>query len=1628
MGKSISVFHANTPTTSTTAKPDLTGKSIKKMSERLQEAAAEKGAGATVSGRLLQDVEQSETKAYFYVRKGHRSLPTRFWEALTLKDITQRKAATVAVEHLLQRFEDQPDAQQIVNDVRKEMRHSRQEIKAETLQIALDALIEKFDATHGDRKQILNLRDKDISQLAKDTRISKKDISSMRDYVQHRHNLLNGIAAGTPPSPEDVAKFARQVLKYAAKTPHALGPNMRALYFEAKAFASTHPDFMNLRPGMLHTPTLGQEPAFDNAVKLLGTGQPDEDKLDEAAQKLAGVINDQLKENIDRGAPFETLSALFATQGAQYRLELSKALMDAAESQSDKASDPNRAQLKVPLRDLLQRLDRFSAAVLSHVQKGYEAYFDGDSLIEYAADGEQKTWTRDVEPSVADGAPGTSLYRNGKETRLVKEIDAGPDSRPGAAPVDSHHATREVLRHMEINQRAPGLAPDVLVAPSTDGKVRLAMERPAYGNLGQFINSQLRGDVRRAEGARTVCKGVANALNELHQLKMAHGDLRPEDVVLALEDDDVVVKLTNFGAAHTGAFMYAREDEVTSSHRKSPERLTAKATTQNPDGASFSPQKDDVWAFGLMVYRMFSPDGRSAFPESESGLKEALKLYGTRYLQKEFWRGLPDKPSLPREAREFIGWVLNPDPAKRPSMEDVLNHRFLAKGPDQSAIDLIHETGQLQDFLDWGPSDIRQFSADTGIEEVQVRAMIQYLRVGRDDEPEADMPDGDTIAGFVNSFRAFIARPTQAPHASFVLALRDRVEVFATAHPNLVANAPANGANAGGPAIVAAPNSVKGVLNRLGEIKPEKGAKAYGVAPGETVKGVENPQFGVRVRNQRRNVLQRVTDRLTGANVARGKAAQQSVEHLVKRFEDQPGAKEILAKLRSTIRNPRKTLPVAQLANTLTALVNRFDLDSANNTALKEFVGREAADVLDFAQVTGIPEELVAVMQAHLRLRSGLLDGSASKESPSLKGVADFVRRFDQYIREAPTVLTDPAILALEAEVRAFTLSRPDLLDLRAGLVHTPALTEKISFAKAAGLLAQPGKLDPKRAADAAKQLARLIVRSLQDPENKGRDLPMLFSSGGMEYRRELSNALKAAIVEQGPTLRSDAAQSPLRSSKLDARLATFSNAVYAEVLKGLPDYCKGDDVVVESGKHWTKGKALNGVGATADLFVYENGDDTVVVKELKSVDLRFTDSVPIEHFCDFEEARLHRHINDTAKDVAPKLHGVVQSDKGGVRFVMEHAIYRDLASFIETSSGAADSTRNEAAFSLLTQVAENLYELHTYANVGHVDFKPANVLLTRGGGGAVLAQLTDFGASREGKTMFLRDDPVDSPQWKSPERLGPRNGPDAPRFSTHAADVWAFGVTMYQMYAKDGRNPFDRTDFPADIGPKILAYAKGYESTETETDTETPDSTLPFDTDGIHEDYQPIIRWILDPDPVARPTMAEILGRMRKAPPLSVEAHNFIQASVGAEANVERYRGDASGGKTRTLTPPSGEESDVYISSSDAPEPRIRRLGRGGGDDESSSLVESSGSASENVRRRASGSASDSDSLVESSESAPEVMRQRRASGSASDSSAEESVVSEDESQPTGTFRANVVQGPDTANLASAKKAADKP
>ncbi len=100
-------------------------------------------------------------------------------------------------------------------------------------------------------------------------------------------------------------------------------------------------------------------------------------------------------------------------------------------------------------------------------------------------------------------------------------------------------------------------------------------------------------------------------------------------------------------------------------------------------------------------------------------------------------------------------------------------------------------------------------------------------------------------------------------------------------------------------------------------------------------------------------------------------------------------------------------------------------------------------------------------------------------------------------------------------------------------------------------------------------------------------------------------------------------------------------------------------------------------------------------------------------------------------------------------------------------------------------QLAEALSAAHAVGIV-HRDVKPANVLFTAAGD----VQLTDFGIAK-----LLDHDSTQSgtllgtPAYLAPEQL--RGGA-----VDHRADLWALGVTLYQMLA--GRRPFDGTSYAA--------------------------------------------------------------------------------------------------------------------------------------------------------------------------------------------------------------------------------------
>ena len=184
--------------------------------------------------------------------------------------------------------------------------------------------------------------------------------------------------------------------------------------------------------------------------------------------------------------------------------------------------------------------------------------------------------------------------------------------------------------------------------------------------------------------------------------------------------------------------------------------------------------------------------------------------------------------------------------------------------------------------------------------------------------------------------------------------------------------------------------------------------------------------------------------------------------------------------------------------------------------------------------------------------------------------------------------------------------------------------------------------------------------------------------------------------------------------------------------------------------------------------------DREVAVKEL-------TVSHLPEEELEILQSRMKREARAAARIKHPgviTIHDVLEDD-GRPWIVMELVDGRSLADVI--SQDGTLLPREAAEVGL--QVLAALHRGHQLG-VLHRDVKPANVLLEKGTGRAVLL---DFGiATFEGSTELTRPgDLIGSPDYLAPERAqGERPGP--------ASDLWGLGVTLYA--AVEGESPFRRT------------------------------------------------------------------------------------------------------------------------------------------------------------------------------------------------------------------------------------------
>ncbi len=207
----------------------------------------------------------------------------------------------------------------------------------------------------------------------------------------------------------------------------------------------------------------------------------------------------------------------------------------------------------------------------------------------------------------------------------------------------------------------------------TEKKGYLILEYCPGGDLFDYASDRDRYNIS-SQAKREFCRKLLQALVNIHQKGIVHGDLRLENV-LVMTEEEWSCKVGDFGLSAS-----AEKQLVIGGDRYmwSPEKIENENGTLSKDVL----KKSDVWCLGVVFYTFFVC---SDTPWCISTLKEERsKNSGQKIMPSDVLKKIKDaktfplldeilkRARVPIKLREFVLKLLDPDPNTRPSAEEAL--------------------------------------------------------------------------------------------------------------------------------------------------------------------------------------------------------------------------------------------------------------------------------------------------------------------------------------------------------------------------------------------------------------------------------------------------------------------------------------------------------------------------------------------------------------------------------------------------------------------------------------------------------------------------------------------------------------------------------------------------------------------------------------------------------------------------------------------------------------------------------------------------------------------------------------------------------------------------------------------
>ncbi|XP_020580156.1 calcium-dependent protein kinase 20-like [Phalaenopsis equestris] len=274
----------------------------------------------------------------------------------------------------------------------------------------------------------------------------------------------------------------------------------------------------------------------------------------------------------------------------------------------------------------------------------------------------------------------------------------------------------DVRREVDIMRRLP-VHPNIVSLKDTyedDSAVHLVMELCEGGEL--FDRIVARGHYTE-RAAAAVTKTIVEVVQMCHKHGVMHRDLKPENFLFANKKENSALKAIDFGLS-----IFFRPGERFTEIVGSPYYMAPEVLKRNYS------QEVDVWSAGVILYILLC--GVPPFwAETEQGVAQAI-IRSVVDFKRDPW------PKISESAKDLVKKMLDPDPKRRLTAQEVLGHPWLQNAKTAPNVNLGETVrARLQQFSlmnKFKKRALRVVAEHLSVEEVaDIKIMFESMDINR---------------------------------------------------------------------------------------------------------------------------------------------------------------------------------------------------------------------------------------------------------------------------------------------------------------------------------------------------------------------------------------------------------------------------------------------------------------------------------------------------------------------------------------------------------------------------------------------------------------------------------------------------------------------------------------------------------------------------------------------------------------------------------------------------------------------------------------------------------------------------------------------------------------------------------